>query len=170
MFAQISQQYACKELIMALLSECQCNATPKRMSIFERLQVAPTKLSKRCRSHRKIVFFDEEYLEVTVNMTGCGRTQLSAPHYDSFKYEPEHDGVYDHIHSHTNQVFPVDYDQVNAEVFGPSEHHSTITESSASNSDEGPPSVNMAGTSEELARQLEAYTRLQAQQQEELTR
>lgn len=68
------------------------------MSVFKRLLEAPTKTPKRRCVHRKKTFFDEEYLEVTVNMTGRGRAQSVASHYDS-KHEPERDGVYRHTQS-----------------------------------------------------------------------
>lgn len=101
-------------------------------------------------------------------MTGRGRAHLAAPHYESSEHELKSDGVYRYTRSHTNQVSPIDYDSVDAEAFGPSKPHLAILESLTSIFDEGLASINMANTSEGLTHQLEAYARIQAQQQEEI--
>lgn len=131
--------------------------------------MVPTIFSKQCCSCRKVVFFDEEYSEATVNITGRGRVQPASPYHDSSENEPEHIGVYRHICCYSNQVLPIDYDRVSAGVFRPFEPYSIIAESFASSSDKGPTLVNMAGTSEESAHQLEPYAHMKAQQQEEIT-
>lgn len=47
-----------------------CGPHTSNQSVFEQLFVAPTsKQTKRRRSHKDITFSEEEYLEVTTNMT-----------------------------------------------------------------------------------------------------
>lgn len=43
---QIISHCACEELIMTVLSECKCNAPPKRVLVFKWLSEAPIKTSK----------------------------------------------------------------------------------------------------------------------------
>lgn len=74
--------------------------------------------------------------------------------------------LYRHIHCHDSRLPPPDYARVSTEAF---KAHSVIAASPASSSDDGPTSADMAGTSKEFAHQLEAYARLQAQRQEELS-
>lgn len=149
----------CLDLITMVIFEHQCNTPLGRVLEFKHLRVAPTMSSKRHRACHKTVFSDEEYSGVTVNMTGCGRAQSAAPRYD-LELKPEHGGVFRYTHSLASQLPLLDYD-VNAEAF--EAYFSIVAFSSTSSSNDGPASVNMAGTSEELDHQLEAYALLLAQ-------
>lgn len=87
-------------------------------------------------------------------MTRDRRDQSAVLCYDSER-ELEHDGVFRHTRNHSSQSPPLHFDKVNAEDL---EARSAIAASSASSFDEEPALVIM-----ELAHQLEAYARLQAQ-------
>lgn len=97
-------------------------------------------------------------------MTGQGRVRSAALQYDTGS-EPERDGVYCHTRNHNGHLPPLDYARVHTEEI---KAHSAIVATSASISDEGTTSVNMAVTLEELAQQLEAYAHLPAQQQQDI--
>lgn len=97
-------------------------------------------------------------------MTEHGYVRSATPLHD-VEHEPDRDGVYHHTCSHDIRLPLPNYAGVNVEAF---DAHSVIVALSASNSNEGPPSVNIVGTLEEFVHQLKTYARLQAQQQEKV--
>lgn len=135
--------YTEEKLITAILYEYRYGTPPGRVSMFDRLSKTP----KQPSAHHKRRTSNEECQEVIVNMTGRGHARSAAPRYDTGG-KPRQDRVYCHTRNHDTRLPPPDYERVNAEAF---KAHNTIAMLSASSSDKGPTSVNMTGTSEELA-------------------
>lgn len=88
---------ACKEFITTMVFECQYNTPPRRVLVFEKLSETP----KRHCAHHKSLISNEEYLKVTVNMTGHGRERSAAPRYN-IAQETERDCVYCQTRVHDN--------------------------------------------------------------------
>ena len=63
--------------------------------------------AKRRRSHRRRVFSNAEYPELTANMTSRSRGKQLAVSSDESDSEP--DGVYRHTRTRTGAIPPIDY-------------------------------------------------------------
>ena len=68
---QITSSCCCQRLI-TMLSECRCNSGANQQSLVRQLTLIP-RSAKRSRSHRRRVFSDTEYPELTANMVSRSR-------------------------------------------------------------------------------------------------
>ena len=142
-----------------MLSECRCNSGANQQSLVRQLTLIP-RSAKRSRSHRKRVFSDTEYPELTANMASRSRGKQSAISSDD-ESDAKPEGVYRHTRTRTGTIPPIDY---NALIRGieVNDSHSAIAESQASNSSiEKEAFIYMTITPEETARRLAvSYTHL----------
>jgi len=109
-----------------------------------------------------------EYPEVTANMVSPSTTPSKIkgkqPIISSDEFDTEPKGVYQHTHTRTGVIIPVDYSAL-ARGIEVSESHFAITESQASNSSvEKEAFAYIASTPEEMARHFEQQAQAQKEQ------
>lgn len=104
---QITLHCCCDLLIAAMLSDCCCGPHTSNQSVFERLfEAHAPKQTKRRRSRKKSAISDEEYSQITVNMTWCDSWKTII---DPEKSDAEFDGVYQHTRSRIGTILSIDY-------------------------------------------------------------
>nr|ABB55290.1 hypothetical protein 10.t00034 [Asparagus officinalis] len=64
----------CANIIKAVLSECCCSKAPRRVSVFERISTRTSEVRPRHFRRRKPALQEDEFPEVSVNMTGRGKS------------------------------------------------------------------------------------------------
>ncbi|XP_020253352.1 uncharacterized protein LOC109830495 [Asparagus officinalis] len=64
----------CANIIKAVLSECCCTKAPRRVSVFERISTRTPENKPRRFRRKKPVRQEDEFLEVSANMTGRGKS------------------------------------------------------------------------------------------------
>jgi len=82
----------CCERLITMLSECRCSPGTNQQSLARQLTLIP-RSAKRNRSHRRRIFFDAEYPELTANMTSRSRGKQPAVSSDD-ESDTEPEGVY----------------------------------------------------------------------------
>ena len=113
-----------------MLSECRCNSGANQQSLVRQLTLIP-RSAKRSRSHRRRVFSDIEYPELTANMASRSKGKQPAVSSDESDTEPE--GVYRYTRTQTGAIPLIDYNAL-ARGINVNDSHSAIAESQASNS------------------------------------
>jgi len=103
-----------------------------------------------------------EYPEVTANM--ASRSRKKYPAVNSNRYDTEPERLYQHTHTRTGTIAPINYSAL-ARGIDVSESHSAIAESQASNSSiEKEAFAYMTNTPEETAKHFEQQARVQRDQ------
>ena len=83
----------CCERLITMLSECRCSSGASQQSLVRQLNLIP-RSAKRNRSHRRRIFSDAEYPELTANM--MSRSGGKQPVVSSDESDTEPEGVYRH--------------------------------------------------------------------------
>ena len=134
--------------LITMLSKYRCSSDANQQSLVRQLTLIP-RSAKRSHSHRRRVFSDTEYPELTANMASRSRGKQPAVSSDESDTEPE--GVYRHTRTRTGVIPSIDYNAL-ARGIEVNDSHSAIAESQASNSSmEKEAFIYMTSTPEETA-------------------
>ena len=121
----------CCERLITMLSKCRCSSGANQQSLVRQLTLIP-RSAKRSRSHRRRIFSDTEYPELTANMASRSRGKQPAVSFDD-ESDAEPVGVYRHTRTRTGAIPPIDYNALTRGI-EVNDSHFAIAESQASNS------------------------------------
>src|SRR5436853_4271533 len=149
--SQVTPHCRCERIIASVLADCNCSSLAQTKSVFDRLSgTNSSKLAKRLRFNNEDIPSDDEYSEVSVNMTGrdTGKQPVAEPEGSATP------GVYQGTRSRSGALRPVNYRALAQAQEQPKDHSAIAESQSSSSSEERAVYSFAANTPEEVARLL----------------
>src|SRR5436853_4115402 len=163
--SQVTPHCRCERIIASVLADCNCSSPAQTKSVFDRLSgPSSSKLAKRLRFNNEDIPSDDEYPEVSVNMTGrdTGKQPVAEPEGSATP------GVYQGTRSRSGALRPVNYRALAQAQEQPKDHSAIAESQSSSSSGERAVYSFAANTPEEVARLQAQQAQAQQEQQEQI--